>query len=145
MKKLLSNKLLIISLVLVLTVGLSIGVFATTRNAASPENDDEDLTNVTVSLTEAEASQIAMDSVVGGTVGKIELEDENGTIVYGVEINTNDQSLDVKVDANTGTILASDDDHEDSSINDHENDSDDEDSDNVEHENDNEDPEGYED
>ena len=43
---------------------------------------------------------------VQGEVLKIELEDENGFLVYGVEIITPDKTItDVKVDAGNGEIL----------------------------------------
>lgn len=46
---------------------------------------------------------------VKGNLLKMELEDENGFLVYGVEVVTKDKSIvDVKVDAGSGSILAVD-------------------------------------
>lgn len=58
-------------------------------------------------------AKISMDSAmnealkqVQGKVIKVELENENGYLVYGVEIaNADNQLVDVKVDAENGKIL----------------------------------------
>jgi len=53
-----------------------------------------------------QAVQIALASVQGQVL-KTELEDENGFLVYGVEVVTADKSIvDVKVDAGSGKVLA---------------------------------------
>jgi len=61
----------------------------------------------------AEMAKISMDSAikaalkeVPGKVLRAELEDENGYLIYGIEIAKADhQIVDVKVDAGNGTIL----------------------------------------
>ena len=56
-------------------------------------------------ITEAESKVIALKQVPG-TVTDVELEDEDGTAVYGVEVQVKDESKqDVKVDAQTGKIV----------------------------------------
>jgi uncharacterized membrane protein YkoI len=72
----------------------------------------------------AEMAKITLDSAVDealkqvpGKVLKVELENENGYLVYGVEIAKPDhQIVDIKVDAGNGKILkidqGSDEDHE---------------------------------
>lgn len=59
----------------------------------------------------------AVQSALGaenGKVLKMELENENGFLVYGVEIVTADKSIvDVKVDAGSGKVLAKDRDTDD--------------------------------
>jgi uncharacterized membrane protein YkoI len=65
-------------------------------------------------ITADEASAAAV-SATGGAAGKVELENENGNVVYGVEITAPDgNQLDVKVDAGNASVLAkeSDNDHE---------------------------------
>lgn len=52
-----------------------------------------------------QASQAAL-AAVPGTVDKVELDNENGSVVYSVEIRTDAGLIDVKVDAGTGAILA---------------------------------------
>lgn len=59
-----------------------------------------------ISLQEAMQAALAR---VPGEVLKTELEDENGYLVYGVEVVSSDRSVtDVKVDAGTGAVLALD-------------------------------------
>jgi uncharacterized membrane protein YkoI len=55
-------------------------------------------------ITSQQASDAALKQV-NGTVKKVELEDENGVVVYGVQIvDASGKSFDVKVDAATGTV-----------------------------------------
>jgi uncharacterized membrane protein YkoI len=59
-------------------------------------------------ITQQQASDAALKQV-SGTVKKVELEDENGVVVYGVQIvDANGKSFDVKVDAATGTVTKAD-------------------------------------
>ncbi|MGB9678861.1 MAG: PepSY domain-containing protein [Thermoanaerobacteraceae bacterium] len=58
-------------------------------------------------VTPDEAKAAAL-KVVPGTVSKVELDNENGYLVYSVDITTNNGSVDVKVDAGNGAILAQD-------------------------------------
>jgi uncharacterized membrane protein YkoI len=54
-----------------------------------------------ISLQEAMHTATA---VVSGEVLKVELEDENGYLVYGVEVVSLDKAItDVKIDARSGT------------------------------------------
>jgi uncharacterized membrane protein YkoI len=70
--------------------------------------------------TFAEMAKISLDSAmnnalkqVPGKVLRIELENENGYLVYGVEIAKADhQTVDVKVDAGNGKILKIDQDND---------------------------------
>lgn len=80
------------------------------------EDDDDDDGNLTVTLTAEEAAIIA-NLEVPGKIGHVELENEDGVAVYGVEILATDGSKhDVKVDANNGKVLKNDiDDDEDDS------------------------------
>lgn len=52
-----------------------------------------------------EQAQAAALAQVPGTVRKVELENEDGNVVYGVEIKTADGENDVKVDAGDGRVL----------------------------------------
>ena len=63
---------------------------------------------LTAKITPDQAKKAAL-AEHPGTAGKVELEDEDGTAVYGVEITAADgKKYDVKVDANTGKVLKSD-------------------------------------
>jgi uncharacterized membrane protein YkoI len=58
-------------------------------------------------ITQDQASAAALASVKG-TVKSVELEDENGTVVYGVSVlGADGKGYDVKVDAATGKVLKS--------------------------------------
>ena len=53
-----------------------------------------------------QAAQKALASVQGNVL-KVQLEDEDGFLVYGVEVVSTDNSIvDVKVDAGSGKVLA---------------------------------------
>ena len=65
-----------------------------------------------VKITEEAATKIALEKVPG-TVQAVELEDENGTIVYGFDIVAKDGSQqEVKIDAQTGNVAKVEADHE---------------------------------
>lgn len=84
------------------------GVTATAKE--TKESDDQQLTaaNTKTAISEEQAKQTALNSVMGGSFVSIELEDEDGVIVYGVEIQAGTTTHDVKVDAKTGAILKTD-------------------------------------
>jgi uncharacterized membrane protein YkoI len=95
--------------------------------ASLAEWDEKEVTNGTVRVenqTEVEFPamiRITMDQAVQkamarvpGQVLKTELEDENGFLVYGIEMVTGDQTIvKVMVDAGSGTVLASEQDKAD--------------------------------
>ena len=58
-------------------------------------------------ITPDQARQAALGAVPG-TASTPVLEDENGNVVYGVEIQTATGTADVKVDAGNGTVLSQD-------------------------------------
>lgn len=58
-------------------------------------------------ITEAQATAAALGAQPDGKVVHAEVEDENGTIVWSVELSTPNGEHEVKVDANTGTVIAS--------------------------------------
>jgi len=68
---------------------------------AGVEGGVEDAPSGTPSITAEAAQQAAEAYVHAGTATQVELDDENGTLVYSVEIG----SSDVKVDAMTGAVL----------------------------------------
>lgn len=63
-------------------------------------------------ITPDQAKAAALQAVPG-TASKVELDNENGNLVYSVEVKTANGDVDVKVDAGNGTILAQDSQHED--------------------------------
>lgn len=56
-------------------------------------------------ITPDQAKQAAL-AAVPGAVNKVELDNENGSVVYSVEITANGTTTDVKVDAGNGKVLA---------------------------------------
>lgn len=56
-------------------------------------------------ITAAQAQQAALSANPGTTVKQVSLDNENGSLVYSVELSN---GTDVKVDAGTGKILATD-------------------------------------
>ena len=66
-------------------------------------------------ITEEAATKTALEKVPG-TVKAVEVEDENGTIVYGFEIVAKDGSQqEVKIDAQTGKVAKVEADNEEES------------------------------
>ena len=74
------------------------------------ENEEEDSQNQAelakqAKITEDEAINTALEKVPG-TVNEVELEDENGTMVYEIEVlSTDGTEQEVKVDAQTGEVI----------------------------------------
>lgn len=65
-------------------------------------------------ITADEAEQAAQAEVPKGTVNEVELENENGNVVYGVEMtDAKGSDVDVKVDAGDGTVLSQQNDADD--------------------------------
>ena len=98
----------------ILITGLSVAgsSFAKSAGTATPSgtiqvgNHAESDFPALAKITMDQAVQKAL-ATVQGQVLKTELEDENGFLVYGVEVVTADKSIvDVKVDAGSGTVLA---------------------------------------
>lgn len=112
------------------------------EQAAETETQDENVVLPAGGIDQATAEQKAQASIPSGVIVTSELEDENGVIVYGVEIKTGNAVHDVKVDSITGEILKSDQDNEKDEKGKAEEESKAGDNDNIQHENDNEDPSG---
>lgn len=152
-----NKKLIILVLIGIFALGGTVSAYAAT-NADQPQTtktsvtepateveQDENVTLPAGGIDQATAEQTALASVSGGTMISSQLEDENGTIVYGVEIQKDGATFDVKVDALSGKIIKTDQGNDDESTSNDEESSNDSDNDNVQHENENEDPAGYED
>ncbi|MBO1003328.1 PepSY domain-containing protein [Pseudogracilibacillus auburnensis] len=72
--------------------------------AITEEGEQAEITQQDI-IKEDEATKIALEQVPG-TVKKVELDDENGSLVYEFEIISGDgQEFDVKIDALTTTVL----------------------------------------
>jgi len=77
-----------------------------------PEPEPKDLSSL-AKIKADQAMAVAQAAITGTTVKKVELENENGCLVYSVSLNN---GMEVKVDAGNGKILQkeaeSDDEHE---------------------------------
>lgn len=98
-------------------------VYSASVKVANPQNDnDTEVNEANEKQNEAAESQalqakakITADvaksaalKAVPGTVKKVSLDNENGNLVYSVEIQAASGSVDVKVDAGNGQVLAQD-------------------------------------
>lgn len=145
----------------ILGIGSIAGIYAATNHTAyadsqnknksaaveSEKADDQELTaeNTKTAITEDQAKQIALASIKDGIFKEIELEDEDGVIVYGVEVQSANTTYDVKVDANKGSIVKTDQDKNENEAGKVEKESKAGDNNNNEHENQNDEPDGAED
>lgn len=99
----------VIVAVVALTLLVGAGGLAIAQGSGSSPladaDDDESVAPSNVSLSEQDAIDIATDEV-NGTVEEVELENEDGTPVYEVEIvASNGSATEVVVHANDGTVL----------------------------------------
>ena len=58
-----------------------------------------------VILTSGEASKIAHNQVANGTIIKIELDSDDGQRYYEIEMHTDDQEVEIEIDAYTGKVI----------------------------------------
>lgn len=74
--------------------------------------DDENEANLAALATiNADQARQAAEAATGGVAGSAHLENENGNVVYGVEVTRPDGSvIDVKVDAGNANVLSQQDD-----------------------------------
>lgn len=78
------------------------------NGAEAPEADEAASLEGLATITPDEASAAAL-AAVPGTAGAVELDNENGFVVYSVEVTAADgTTIDVKVDAGNGQVLAQD-------------------------------------
>ncbi|MET3768631.1 putative membrane protein YkoI [Marisediminicola sp. UYEF4] len=70
---------------------------------------EESMSLQPLATTTPEQATAAALAAVPGTAGAVELDNENGYVVYSVEVTAADgSSVDVKVDAGNGSVLAQD-------------------------------------
>jgi uncharacterized membrane protein YkoI len=83
-------------------------VKAPAENNASngTEADDAKALQGLAKITPDQAKAAALAGHAGGTAGTPSLEDENGFVVYSVEVTAGGKTYDVKVDAGNGKVLA---------------------------------------
>ena len=76
-------------------------------SVAAPQDATDDQLNALAKITPDDAAAAALQdpSLIGGTVKQVELDDENGNVVYSVEVAVGSVVYDAKVDAGTGALL----------------------------------------
>ncbi|HEY3316654.1 MAG TPA: PepSY domain-containing protein [Bacillota bacterium] len=77
------------------------------ENGSAEETAEAASLQAMAKITPDQAKAAALQAVPG-TVLKVELDNENGNLVYSVEIKTANGDQDVKVDAGNGTVVAQD-------------------------------------
>ncbi len=76
---------------------------ADTGESANEADEQTQLAGL-ATITAADASQAAL-TAQPGTVTDVQLENENGNVVYSVIVDTGNGSVDVKIDAGDATVL----------------------------------------
>lgn len=76
-----------------------------TTKATKGEDQPDAALQALAKITPDQAKAAAL-AVTAGTVTKVDLDDENGNVVYGVEVMTRTGTVEVKVDAGNGQVLA---------------------------------------
>ncbi|WEG17591.1 PepSY domain-containing protein [Alkalihalophilus pseudofirmus] len=61
-----------------------------------------------IKITKEQAVETALNHVGGGTIDEVELDREDGILVYEIEIEQDGQEVDVDVDAATGEVVSVD-------------------------------------
>lgn len=89
------------ALVIISTLAIVAATGGTRIIIGENENDNG---SHTPTISSEDAGKIALDHVPGN-ITSIELENEDGFLVYGVHIQNADGNWDVKIDAGTGDLL----------------------------------------
>ena len=84
----------------------SVTIHGSTLDGMHEISEAQELAQLTrlAKITEGQARASAI-KLVGEAINKVELENENGNIVYSIEVVKNNMKRDVKVDAGNGKIL----------------------------------------
>jgi uncharacterized membrane protein YkoI len=83
------------------------------NEAESPKEQAEAARYQSLARISAAQARSAALASVPGTAGSVELENEDGNLVYGVTVKTTGGERDVKVDAGNGKVLHVDQDEQD--------------------------------
>ncbi|MBP1913014.1 PepSY domain-containing protein [Thermococcus stetteri] len=90
-----------------------VGSISVPQDVENEKEDQEAKTLQDLAKITVEQAKDSALSVVNGTINKVELGNENGYLVYSVEVKTADGVIkDVKVDAGNGKVLQIDTDNE---------------------------------
>jgi uncharacterized membrane protein YkoI len=78
-----------------------------TASVSAPKDATDEQLGALAKITPEDAIAAAMQDpkLAGGAVNHVELDDENGNVVYSVEVTVGSIVYDAKVDAGTGILL----------------------------------------
>ena len=111
-----SNKLLVGAIIILLITMSSVLITARIASEDTREESSETqtgLSNEEISIEQAKT--IALQRV-SGAITDVELKNENGMLLYEVEITENNKETEVLIEAKTGTVLSIESDEEDQEI-----------------------------
>lgn len=109
----------------------------TSTNASNNTSDHSSGNTANAKISLDKAKQIALESAKKGQITKIELDRENGVLVYEVEIRDGNVEKDYKINAQSGAVVESKvDNHDNDDYYDHPLDDDDDDDDDFDGDND---------
>ena len=97
------RKLLIPALIMTASVATAGGLVYAQQSGGTQNDAMTDLAKTGISLVQAVT---AAEQHVGGKASRAELENENGRLVYGIEVANNAQTVDVKIDAVNGSVVS---------------------------------------
>lgn len=96
-------KFLIPALIMAAGVATAGGLVYAQKSGVVQNEVMVNLAQAKISLAQAVATA---EQHVGGKASRAELENENGRVVYGVEVANNTKTTDVKVDATDGRVVS---------------------------------------
>ena len=97
------RKILIPALIMAAGIATAGGLVYAKQSGAEQNEAMVNLAQAKISLAQAVTTA---EQHVGGRASRAELENENGRLVYGVEVADNTKTTDVKVDAIDGSIVS---------------------------------------
>jgi uncharacterized membrane protein YkoI len=102
-EKFMQRKLLIPALIMAASVATAGGLVYAQQSGVTQNDAMTDLAKTGISLVQAVTTA---EQHVGGKASRAELENENGRLVYGIEVADNAKTVDVKIDAVNGTVVS---------------------------------------
>jgi uncharacterized membrane protein YkoI len=104
------RKMLIPAIIMAAGVATAGSLVYAQTSGAKPNDATADLAKARITLVQAVS---IAEQHAGGRASHAELENENGRLVYGVEVSDPTKTTDVKVDATDGSVVSAQADHED--------------------------------
>jgi uncharacterized membrane protein YkoI len=102
-EKFMQRKLLIPALIMAAGVATAGGLAYAQQSGVTQNDAITKLAKTGISLVQAVTTA---EQYAGGKASRAELENENGRLVYGVEVADNAKAVDVKIDATNGAVIS---------------------------------------